>query len=124
MTTLDTIAVSDDFDIIITDNGMIKIDDESLAVKDRLLFEISSNNSWKYDKGLGINWVDEYGTGLLQVKNSEPAIINALEKKLANISGVKEIKSITLSPVGDRGLSIIVVVETFDNEEITIRSEV
>lgn len=124
MNTLDTVAVSDDFDIIITDNGMIKIDDESYAVKDRLLFEISSNNSWKYDKSLGINWVDEYGTGLLQVKNSEPAIVNAIEKKLSNISGVKEIKSITLAPVGDRGLSIIVVVETFENKEITIRSEV
>lgn len=124
MNTLDTVAVSDDFDIIITDNGMIKIDDESYAVKDRLLFEISSNNSWKYDKNLGINWVDEYGTGLLQVKNSEPAIVNAIEKKLSNISGVKEIKSITLAPVGDRGLSTIVVVETFENKEITIRSEV
>lgn len=119
-----TLAVSEDFDIVITDNGMIKIDDGSSAVRDRLLFEISSNSNWKYDNSLGINWVDKYGTGLLQIKNAEPAIVNALEKKLNTISGVKEIKSITLSPRGDRGLSAIIVVLTYNNEEIEIRSEV
>lgn len=119
-----TLAVSEDFDIVITDNGMIKIDDGSSAVRDRLLFEISSNSNWKYDNSLGINWIDKYGTGLLQIKNAEPAIVNALEKKLNTISGVKEIKSITLSPRGDRGLSAIIVVLTYNNEEIEIRSEV
>lgn len=119
-----TLAISEDFDIVITDNGMIKIDDGSSAVRDRLLFEISSNSNWKYDNSLGINWVDKYGTGLLQIKNAEPAIVNALEKKLNTISGVKEIKSITLSPLGDRGLSAIIVVLTYNNEEIEIRSEV
>ena len=78
--------VSENFDIVITDNGMIKVDDGTSAVRDRLLFEISSNNSWIFDSGLGINWVDEYGTGLLQTKNAEPAIVNALEKKLNNIT--------------------------------------
>lgn len=119
-----TLAVSEDFDIVITDNGMIKIDEGSSAVRDRLMFEISSNNNWKYDNNLGINWVDKYGTGLLQIKNAETAIVNALEKKLGTISGVKEIKSMTLSPVGERGLNVIVVVQTYDNEEIQIRSEV
>ena len=124
MDTLKTLAISENFDIVITDNGMIKVDDGTSAVRDRLLFEISSNNSWIFDAGLGINWVDEYGTGLLQTKNAEPAIVNALEKKLNNISGVKEIKSITMSPRGQNGISLIIVVIAYNDEEIEIRSEV
>lgn len=124
MDTLKTLAISENFDIVITDNGMIKVDDGTSAVRDRLLFEIASNNSWALDLGLGINWVDEYGTGLLQTKNAEPAIVNALEKKINNIAGVKEIKSITLSPKGQNGLSLIIVVIAYNDEEIEIRSEV
>lgn len=124
MDTLKTLAISENFDIVIMDNGMIKVDDGTSAVRDRLLFEISSNNSWIFDAGLGINWVDEYGTGLLQTKNAEPAIVNALEKKLNNISGVKEIKSITMSPRGQNGISLIIVVIAYNDEEIEIRSEV
>lgn len=124
MDTLKTLAISENFDIVITDNGMIKVDDGTSAVRDRLLFEIASNNSWIFDSGLGINWVDEYGTGLLQTKNAEPAIVNALEKKINNISGVKEIKSITMSPKGQNGISLIIVVIAYNDEEIEIRSEV
>lgn len=124
MDILDTIAVSDNFDIIIEDTGMIRMDVKSASVADRIKFELSSNNSWKYDSSLGINWVDEFGTGLLQYKDSGPAIVSALEKKLNTISGVKEIKEITLNPVKERGMQVYIVVTTDLDEDIAVVSEV
>lgn len=119
-----TLAMSDDFDIIIDDSGYIKIDEDNQAVADRLKFELSSNDSWKLDLTLGLNWVDENNNGLLQYKSSEVAIVNALEKKIPTLNGVKEIKEITLNPKKDRGLQIYITVVTTLNEEITIYSEV
>lgn len=119
-----TLAMSDDYDLIIDDNGYIKIDEDSPAVADRLKIELASNNSWYLDLTLGINWVDANGTGLLQYKNSEVSIVNAIEKKLSSINGVKEIKEMTLNPKGERGLQIYITVVTTLNEEINIYSEV
>lgn len=119
-----TVAVSDNFDIIIEDNGFIKMNNNSDAVADRLKFEMSSNDSWELDLTLGLNWVDENGNGLLQYKNNEPAIVSALEKKLSTINGVKEIREITLTPIGDRNLAIYVTVVTELDDIIKIKSEV
>lgn len=119
-----TVAVSDDFDIIISDDGYIKMDEQSSAVSDRVKFEMASNDSWTLDLTLGINWVDDAGNGLLQYKGSEPAIVSAIEKKLNSINGVKEVQKITLTPVGERHLAIYVTVITELDEVITIKSEV
>lgn len=120
----DTVAVTDNFDVEFTDDGFIKMNKESSAVADRVKFEIASNDSWRLDLTLGINWVDEDGTGLLQYKGAEPAIVSALEKKLSSINGVKEIKEITLTPIGERHLAIYVTVITELDEEIKVKSEV
>lgn len=124
MTIYDTVAVSDKFDVIISDDGYVQMHEESPAVADRILFEVASNDSWRLDLTLGINWVDEKGNGLLQYKNSEPAIVNALEKKLSDINGVKEVKEITLTPVGERHLAVYVTVVTELDDIIKIKSEV
>lgn len=119
-----TATLSNDFDIVFTDNGFISISENSSAVADRLKMELSSNSNWLLDETLGMNWVDKYSTGLLQVKNPEPIIVMALERKISSISGVKEIVSISLSPVQDRSISVDIVVKTTENEEIRIQSEV
>ena len=119
-----TATLSNDFDIVFIDNGFISISENSSAVADRLKMELSSNSNWLLDETLGMNWVDKYSTGLLQVKNPEPIIVMALERKISSISGVKEIVSISLSPVKDRSISVDIVVKTTENEEIRIQSEV
>lgn len=124
MDILDTLAIDDTFDIIIDDSGYVAIDKEQYAVIDRVKFELSSNNNWVLDSMLGINWVNEYGNGLLQYKDSEESIVSALEKKIMTISGVREIKSITLNPVGDRKLKIIIVIQTENGQDITVTNEV
>ena len=124
MDILDTLAIDDTFDIIIDDSGYVAIDKEQYAVIDRVKFELSSNNNWDLDSMLGINWVNEYGNGLLQYKDSEESIVSALEKKIMTISGVREIKSITLNPVGDRKLKIIIVIQTDNGQDITVTNEV
>lgn len=119
-----TIAVSDNYDMVITDKGNIEIGYENRAVADRVRFELASNDNWQLDLTLGINWVNEDGDGLLQYKNNEPAIVSALEKKLLSINGVKEIREITLSPVGDRNLAIYITIVAENDEIIKIKSEV
>lgn len=124
MDILETLAIDDTFDIIIDDSGYIVMDKEQYAVIDRVKFELSSNNNWYLDSMLGINWVNKYGNGLLQYKDSEESIVSALEKKIMTISGVREIKSITLNPVGERKLKIIIVIQTDNGNDITITNEV
>lgn len=119
-----TATLSDNFDIAFTENGFVSISEKSSAVADRLKVELSSNSNWSLDDTLGMNWVDKYSTGLLQVKDPEPIIVMALERKINSISGVKEIVSISLSPVKDRSILVDIVVKTTENEEIRIQSEV
>ena len=119
-----TLAMSDNFDIIIDDSGYMRIDTDSMAIVDRIRLDLSCNSDWILDETLGVGWLTENNKGLLQYKQSELAIITAIEKKLMTINGVKEINSITLSPIGNRGIKININVKTILNDNIDITSEV
>lgn len=119
-----TVAITDNFDIEFTDNGFVRMSENSQAVADRLKLELSSNSNWVLDNSLGMDWVNDDNNGMLQIKNPEAIIVMSLEKKINEIAGVKEVVSISLSPVGDRAVNIDIVVKTTENEEIKVTKEV
>ena len=80
------------------------------------------------DKNLGdiVGSAQDGITALEEIKSLRPdiALVDLLMPGMDGISLVKEIKSITMSPKGQNGISLIIVVIAYNDEEIEIRSEV
>lgn len=119
----ETLAITPDYDIAFDDTGKLDWKQDALSVADRAFLDLSSNNNWELDKALGVNWIDEYGTGLLQIKNPEVAIINAMERKVSSIGGIQSIDSMEFT--NNKGNVILNITCTVENgEQITLRNEV
>lgn len=120
----DALKITPSYDIELDDSGMVSWQQDAQSVADRAFFDVSSNNNWVLDKSLGINWIDEIGTGLLQIKNPEVPIINALERKLSTIGGIQSVDEIAFLGNEDRHLSVQVTCTVEGGEKIKISSEV
>lgn len=120
----ETLAITPDYDIVLDDTGKVAWRQGALSVADRAFLDLSSNNSWVLDNNLGINWVDKDGTGLLQIKNSEVSIINALERKISTIGGMQSIDMMEFKPTPDRHVDVTITCTVEGGEQITIGNEV
>lgn len=120
----DTLAITPDYDIAFDDTGKVAWKQDALSVADRAFLDISSNDNWLLDAALGVNWVDEQGTGLLQIKNPETSIINALERKLSSIGGMQSVDEMTFTPTGGRKVLVQITCTVEGGEKFTINNEV
>lgn len=119
-----TLAITPDYDIAFDDTGKLAWKQEALSVADRAFLDISSNDNWVLDRTLGINWIDEQGTGLLQIKNPETSMVNALERKLLSIGGIQSVDEMVFTPSGDRMVKVDITCTVEGGEQITITNEV
>ena len=120
----DTLAITPDYDIVLDDTGKVAWKQEALSVADRAFLDLSSNNKWLLDSNLGINWIDSDGTGLLQIKNPEVSIINALERKISTIGGIQSVDAMEFQQLPDRHVLITITCTVEGGEQITVRNEV
>lgn len=120
----DTLAITPDYDIVLDGAGKVAWRQEALSVADRAFLDLSSNNTWVLDSNLGVNWIDKDETGLLQIRNPEVSIINALERKISSIGGIQSIDEMTFTPTKDRHVHIEIKCTVDGGEQITIGNEV
>lgn len=120
----ETLAITPNYDIAFDDIGKLAWKQGALSVADRAFFDLSSNNNWELDSALGVNWIDKIGTGLLQIRNPEVSIINALERKISSIGGIQSVDEIEFTPSKDRHVNIVITCTVEGGEQIKIRNEV
>ncbi|MGL5717661.1 MAG: hypothetical protein ACRCX2_31910 [Paraclostridium sp.] len=119
-----SLKTDDNFDLVFDDNGMVATVEDATSVANMMRLDFVSNSDWPLDYDLGVNWLKDDNTGLLQIKDSEILIVSAIQTKLLGLDGVKEIKEMEISRTLSRQLKIRVVVVAYDGTEFEIRNEV
>lgn len=121
---INTVSCSDNYDLVFTDNGHISVETAtSSSVANLLKFDFFCNDNWSLDSDLGLHWVSEKNDGLLQIKNSELQIVNAINRKLLDTPGVIEVVEININKGIGNSLSVYAKVKTDDNQYVEVRKE-
>lgn len=119
-----SLVTDDKFDIVFNENGMVSTIEDASSVANMMKLDFASNNDWELDYDLGLNWIKSDNTGLLQIKDAEILIVNAIQSKILGLEGVKEIKEIEISRTLSRQLGVRATVIAYDGSEFEIRKEV
>jgi hypothetical protein len=93
---MNSIKVNEDLDMEFEQDGTVKIATGYESTMNSLEFDIFMNGSWALDKTLGLNWVNDKGTGLLQRKGSALFLIAALRHRILSYKGVKSVENIVV----------------------------
>lgn len=116
---------SDDYDFVLTDDGHLSVETETAkSVANILKLDFNSNDDWSLDYDLGIHWLTKDNDGLLQTKNNEAQIVNAIQRKLLQTEGVNTIEKIEVARGINRKLYFKVVVVTTTGEKIVLEKGV
>lgn len=116
--------IDDNYDIQLDEIGNLKMVDELEGANSMMRLDINSNQNWLLDYRLGINWLNEYNTGVLQQTGNSDLVVNTLIEKLNSIEYIKEISSLTLTPLEDRGITMEAEVILESGESTIVTQEI
>jgi hypothetical protein len=116
---------SDDFDFVLTDNGMLSVETSTAkALISMLKLDFTSNDDWSLDHRLGVHWVSKNNDGLLQLKGTEAQIVQVVQNKISSIKGVREVEKIEISRGVNRKLYLSVTIVAYSGEKILLEKVV
>jgi len=108
--------MNDNYDFELDSSGKLAISNGSESIKNLITMQVASNNNFALTEDLGINWINETNSGILQIKDNEDDIVRNLATKINTIEGVRDVVSMTLNPLSDRSLTISIVVLTSEGD--------